>query len=220
MEDSTLEQFQLFLEGYKDALLHTHSTEDGLNVAVIRLNFHVALYVNPESDGISFSYDHRYCYADISAAKAAIALYELSGEWMLWQKDHCNQVSVTDGYLYAAGVHHSPENSLGLAGWNEKSVAAGRYEIYHVEIGPSRDRVWIHCSDGSTVGRFGKMGLDLHNSVTEQLTGARECRLCSHTPVTFEDWQLFREKARDWWSVDVPLDAICQTVFSLPVQAS
>lgn len=79
--------------------------------------------------------------------------------------------------------------------------------FYQVEWSHLRDAVWIHCSDGSTVGRFGKMGVDLHNSVSEQMAGQPECRLCTHQRPTAADWALFREKAKEWWEVDVPVEA-------------
>jgi hypothetical protein len=78
---------------------------------------------------------------------------------------------------------------------------------YAIEIAPDRSCVWIHASDGSTVGRFGRFGVDLHTTMTEQLAGASQCRLCTHGAVTVEDWALFRERAREWWGVDVPADA-------------
>ena len=78
---------------------------------------------------------------------------------------------------------------------------------YEIQLAANRDAVWIHASDGSTVGRFGKMGVDLHNTVTEQLSGSSECRLCTHGKVTSEDWRLFREKAMQWWGVHVPCEA-------------
>jgi hypothetical protein len=85
---------------------------------------------------------------------------------------------------------------------------------YQVQYSHSRDAVWIHACDGSTVGRFGKMGVDLHNSITEQLGGAPQCRLCTHGRVTTEDWQMFRDKAAEWWGVDVPADAFNQQYLS------
>lgn len=78
---------------------------------------------------------------------------------------------------------------------------------YELQLSSMRDAVWIHCSDGSTVGRFGKMGVDLHNSVVEQLKGATQCRLCTHGTPTQADWALFRAKANEWWGVCVPEDA-------------
>jgi hypothetical protein len=51
---------------------------------------------------------------------------------------------------------------------------------YELQLSDTRNAVWIHASDGSTVGRFGRMGIDLHNTVTEQMAGMPECRLCTH----------------------------------------
>lgn len=78
---------------------------------------------------------------------------------------------------------------------------------YQIQLSALRDTVWIHCSDGSTVGRFGKMGIDLHTSASEQRQGASQCRLCTHGKPTASDWQLFRDKALEWWGVQVPADA-------------
>lgn len=80
--------------------------------------------------------------------------------------------------------------------------------MYEIQEAATKDRLWIHGPDGSTVGRFGLMGIDLHNSITEQLNGAPQCRLCTPGPATLEHWELFREKAKEWWGVDVPVDAI------------
>ena len=78
---------------------------------------------------------------------------------------------------------------------------------YELQLSASRNAVWIHGGDGSTVGRFGRMGIDLHNTVTEQMAGASECRLCTHGQPSIEDWELFRAKALEWWGLSVPVDA-------------
>lgn len=78
---------------------------------------------------------------------------------------------------------------------------------YEIQVSAMQDTVWIHCSEGSTVGRFGRMGIDLHNSVSEMLKGAPECRLCTHGQPSVADWSLFREKALEFWNVYVPEDA-------------
>jgi len=87
--------------------------------------------------------------------------------------------------------------------------------FYELQVSESKDAVWIHASDGSTVGRFGKMGVDLHNTVTEQLQGAPECRLCTHGAVSKEDWILFVSKAKEFWGVDVPPDAFDEKLLRL-----
>lgn len=78
---------------------------------------------------------------------------------------------------------------------------------YEVQIALCRDAIWIHASDGSTVGRFGRMGVDLHNTVSEQMRGMPECRLCTHGKPGRKEWDLFREKSLEWWGVVIPSDA-------------
>lgn len=89
-----------------------------------------------------------------------------------------------------------------------KLEAAQPPEIeYEIQLSANRSVVWVHASDGSTVGRFGRMGIDLHNTVTDMMAGAPECRLCTHGKPTVADWKLFREKVLEWYAVDVPEDA-------------
>jgi hypothetical protein len=81
-------------------------------------------------------------------------------------------------------------------------------EGYELQLSQSRTAIWIHShSDGSTVGRFGRMGVDLHNTAVDQMAGMPECRLCTHGQPTVGDYQLFRAKALEWWGVNVPEDA-------------
>lgn len=86
--------------------------------------------------------------------------------------------------------------------------------LYEIQLSVTRNAVWIHASDGSTVGRFGRMGIDLHNTVTEQLAGKPQCRLCTHGQPSAADWQLFRDKALEWWGVEVPFDAFDESLLT------
>ena len=54
---------------------------------------------------------------------------------------------------------------------------------YGIQASLLRDAVWVHASDGSTVGRFGRMGIDIHTSVTEQMNGAGHCPPAVGIPV-------------------------------------
>ncbi len=78
---------------------------------------------------------------------------------------------------------------------------------YILQETSTRDAVWIHSSDGGTVGRFGRNGIDIHNSPTVVRETGIECLLCTHRPSTPADWKLFREMALDLWGIDVPEDA-------------
>lgn len=79
---------------------------------------------------------------------------------------------------------------------------------FEIQLSENRNAVWIHSlQDGGTVGRFGRMGVDLHNSFTDILQGAPECRLCTHGQPTREDWETFRSRSLEWWGVEVPEDA-------------
>lgn len=85
---------------------------------------------------------------------------------------------------------------------------------YEIEVSHCKRTVWVHASDGSTVGRFGKFGVDIHNTVTEQLNGAPECRLCTHGQVTIVEWNLFIDKSKEYWGVTIDPESISDTLFS------
>ncbi|WP_226342922.1 hypothetical protein [Pseudomonas putida] len=87
--------------------------------------------------------------------------------------------------------------------------------FYELQIAANRQTIWIHSSDGSTVGRFSPRGIDLHNTVTEQLSGLPECRMYTHGSPTQADWLTFRDRSLEWWGVDIPHNAI-DTSFLLP----
>lgn len=79
---------------------------------------------------------------------------------------------------------------------------------YEVQRAEDKSRIWIHSSDGSTVGRFSRMGIDIHNTVTDQMKGSPECLLCTHKPVDKEDWEIFKSKALEMWGVHLTDDDI------------
>tara|TARA_B100002049_G_scaffold165549_1_gene124258 strand:+ start:19991 stop:20593 length:603 start_codon:yes stop_codon:yes gene_type:complete len=79
-------------------------------------------------------------------------------------------------------------------------------KYYVVQYAECRGAVWVHCSDGSTVGRFGRQGVDIHTTVTEQLAGAKQCRLCTHGVPTKKEWKMFINKAYEYWGVVIPDD--------------
>ena len=51
--------------------------------------------------------------------------------------------------------------------------------------------VWVTGSDGSCIGRFGRMGVDVHRPFEQQLDGKGECLTCTHGPTGDAEWQLF-----------------------------
>ena len=75
--------------------------------------------------------------------------------------------------------------------------------FYEIQVSSSRDVMWIHSSLGETVGRFGKMGIDIHNTIESQLKGESQCLFCTHTKTNYKDWLLFIDKAFELWSVVV-----------------
>jgi hypothetical protein len=80
---------------------------------------------------------------------------------------------------------------------------------YEIQFDDLNRRVWIHGPDGSTVARFDtRFGMDVHNSVSKQMEGAPQCLYCTHGQASREDWLDFREKVREHFGVEVPVDAV------------
>ncbi len=51
--------------------------------------------------------------------------------------------------------------------------------------------VWVTGSDGSCIGRFGRLGVDVHRPFEQQLDGEGECLTCTHGPTGDAEWRLF-----------------------------
>lgn len=80
---------------------------------------------------------------------------------------------------------------------------------HQLQTDPLKKRVWVHAPDGSTVGRFDvRFGIDIHNTVTDQMAGKPECLHCTHETPGTEEWSLFRAHANQHWGLDVPEDAV------------
>ena len=52
---------------------------------------------------------------------------------------------------------------------------------------------WVNGSDGSCIGRFGVMGVDIHRSFEDQQNGLGECLLCTHGVTGPGEWDIFVE---------------------------
>jgi hypothetical protein len=75
---------------------------------------------------------------------------------------------------------------------------------YEVQYSVNKEKLWVHCSTGETVGRFDtRFGIDIHTTIEEQMCGADQCLHCTHGKPTQEDFNLFCEKARGLWGVDI-----------------
>lgn len=78
-----------------------------------------------------------------------------------------------------------------------------------IQVSANGDTVWVHHSDGSTVGRFSlRFGMDVHTTITHQLNGGSQCLHCTHGPATEADWAHFIELMRAHYDVTVPVGII------------
>lgn len=69
--------------------------------------------------------------------------------------------------------------------------------------------LWINAEDGSSVARFNTTtGVDLHNTVTDQLKGAPECLWCTHGKPDYATWSEFVLQVRERSGLDLSIDAI------------
>lgn len=62
--------------------------------------------------------------------------------------------------------------------------------------------VWVN-GPTSLLGRFGRLGIDIHQPLDEQKTKG-ECLFCTHGPTTKEDWDLFVVKMKEYFGIRVP----------------
>lgn len=93
---------------------------------------------------------------------------------------------------------------------SNSTILRGKHgNLYEIDVDVSRCRIWINYEDGSSVARFNtRTGIDIHNSITEQLSGKPQCLWCTHEKPSVNEWRSFREKVRDYYGIDLPDDAI------------
>lgn len=63
--------------------------------------------------------------------------------------------------------------------------------------------VWINAADGSNIARFGRMGIDVHTSITDQMKGASQCLACTHGMTDFADWRRFQALVQEHYGIMV-----------------
>lgn len=72
--------------------------------------------------------------------------------------------------------------------------------LFAAEISSDNKVIWVHAySDGSTVGRIGHRGVDIHNSLTDMANGMGQCKHCTHGILKPDEWMFFREYALKNW---------------------
>jgi hypothetical protein len=73
-----------------------------------------------------------------------------------------------------------------------------------IQVSSNGATIWVHASDGSTVGRFSKIfGMDIHTTIAQQLNGADQCLHCTHVKPTEADWYAFCASVLEHYGIDV-----------------
>ncbi len=90
-----------------------------------------------------------------------------------------------------------------------------------VQIDTGANAVWVNTAT-YCIGRFGRMGIDIHRDLGAQTDGQGECLLCTHGAVSEADWDAFvagmlehhgvtvpASAKPDWWSARKTKDVPC-----------
>lgn len=81
-----------------------------------------------------------------------------------------------------------------------------RTQDYEVVTGHTA--VWVNAGDGSCIGRFGRMGIDVHNTMAITIETGEQCLACTHEPTDLSDWATFRDLMLLHHGVTVDHDAM------------
>lgn len=93
--------------------------------------------------------------------------------------------------------------------WHSEQVNTVDQPLFDIQLANDGRTVWVTAADGSCVGRFSKtFGLDVHTTVTEQMSGKAQCLYCTHAPAGRREWSVFRAKVLEHHQIDVPADFI------------
>ena len=75
---------------------------------------------------------------------------------------------------------------------------------YEVQYSVNKEKLWVHCSTGETVGRYDtRFGMDIHTTIDAQMNGADQCLLCTHGKSNPEEFLSFCDKVKELWGVDI-----------------
>ncbi len=116
------------------------------------------------------------------------------------------------GRDFAIPDDNEPPETLTQAHWDW--YFSQNFTTYTAETSCQRDTIWIHASDGSTVGRFSRFGIDIHNTATEQKNGKPECLMCTHTQPDLQHFNLFCEHAKTRWGITITPDMLDQAILA------
>jgi hypothetical protein len=72
------------------------------------------------------------------------------------------------------------------------------------EILSAANAVWVNDATGHCIGRFGRLGIDVHHPVAVQLEHGGQCQACTHGRTTEAEWQRFRQLMWEHHQVRVP----------------
>src|SRR5215204_2875570 len=65
--------------------------------------------------------------------------------------------------------------------------------------------IWVNCEDtGQALGRFSRLGIDVHKAVADQVQGKSTCLACTSKTPELEDWRTFRELMQNHHGAEVP----------------
>ena len=70
-----------------------------------------------------------------------------------------------------------------------------------IQIDSDGTTVWVNGDGGYCLGRFGRMGIDVH--CTPDNSNGKQCLFCTHEPVAAKDWETFKEQMKTCHNVTV-----------------
>ena len=72
------------------------------------------------------------------------------------------------------------------------------------EILTGSNAVWVNDQTGHCIGRFGRLGIDVHHPAEQALAEPSQCLACTHGPTGEGEWQRFRALMLEHHRVAVP----------------
>jgi hypothetical protein len=67
--------------------------------------------------------------------------------------------------------------------------------------------VWVNDDTGCCIGRFTRMGVDVHKTGPDQLETGQQCLDCFHDADPRKSWNRFVVSMRAHHAIDIPADA-------------
>lgn len=127
----------------------------------------------------------------------------LGTEWRCAVQDTFEQqaeIGVDEPGVYWVTLHSEEIRGFDWVEYDSRLIVVEQWELEDrspVQVTTDGITVWVCDNNGNTIGRFGRMGIDVHSA------DSTRCLYCTHEPTISKDWDVFVVQMRKHHGVNI-----------------